>query len=283
MTGIVVHGGAGRIPKEMQEDHRRGVARAASIGWDALEHGAVVAVVAAVRYMEGVAPFNAGVCSFPNSDGIIEMDAVVMDDELRTGAVAGITGVRHPVDAALAVMRHSRCVLLAGEGGRRFALEHGVEGCPPEDLLVPEQLDRWGVEWKGAPGDTVGAVALDRHGRLAAAASTGGTIRSPPGRVGDVPVPGAGVYVVRRLGAACATGRGEDIMRVMLARRTLDILETAGPEMAAERAIGEMEGLVDGKGGIIVLDAAGTVGVGRNTKHMPWAAITDEGEMMGGL
>ncbi|MCI0497492.1 MAG: isoaspartyl peptidase/L-asparaginase [Thermoplasmata archaeon] len=277
MVGIAVNGGAGRYPEALRADAIRGVRRACEVGWDALEMGALEAAVSVVRFLESDPNFNAGRCSFPNVDGTVEMDAMVMTDDLRLGAVAALREVRHPIDAALAVLLHSGNTFLVGDGARRFALEHGVEPCSNDELVSREQLARWGLD----VDDTVGTIALDRGGRMAVALSSGGTPRKRPGRVGDVPLAGSSGYIVKGSGAAVCTGVGEDIMRVLLASRAVAHLGD-GPEAAARRAIAEMVELVGGRAGVVVMDVEGRVGAGFNTGQMPWAFITDAGEGGGG-
>jgi beta-aspartyl-peptidase (threonine type) len=196
--------------------------------------------------------------------------------DLRAGAVAAISGVRHPISVARRVLEDGRHVLLVGAGAQRFAREVDAELCRPTELLVGRELARWReirrgrrslVEHEFRAMDTVGAVARDRRGRTAAATSSGGTQDKAPGRVGDSPIPGAGSYADDRLGAASCTGWGEGILRVVLAKTAVDGLAELPAQAAARRAISALR-RVAGQGGVLLLDRAGRVAAAFNTPRM---------------
>ncbi len=291
LKAMLVHGGAWATPGGEIESHREGVDRAVRTGFDVL-HGrgsAVDAVVAAVRLMEDDPTFNAGLGAVLNQSGEVELDAAIMDGTtLSAGAVAVVKGIANPVDLARRVMERSPHVLLAGEGAVAFAREHGMATCSSESLIVERERRRWQNAKRSkkqaihesslsfGPSDTVGAVARDEHGHLAAAASTGGTFGKLPGRVGDSPLIGCGLYADDRLGAAASTGWGEEIIRVVMAQRALDILGSGSPAReAARRTIALLEERTGGRGGIILIAPDGTFGFAFNTRHMAHAYLTD--------
>lgn len=279
---LAVHGGAWNIPDEDVEANRRGIEAALVRGWRALCRGAraVDVVETVVRDLEDDPTFNAGHGSHLNAAGRLELDASIMEGTtLRAGAVAAIDRVRNPVSVARLVMDRSPHVLLVGEGARRFATQNGAALCRNLDLLVGRERDRYrrvrrgerdlvDHEFHPRPHGTVGAVARDRVGRLAAATSTGGTQDKAPGRVGDTPIIGAGTYADDRLGAASSTGWGESILRVVLAKSAVDALRGGGaPEIAARRALAALR-RIEGRGGLILVDRRGRVAALFNTPRM---------------
>ena len=281
---LAIHGGAWNIPDDSVEAHRRGLVVPLTRGFDALRKGAsaldVVELV--VRLLEDDPTFNAGRGSRLNGDGTLEMDASVMEGtKRRAGAVAAIGGVRHPVSVARRVMEDSPHVLLVGAGARRFAKRTGAEMCTTASLLVGRERERF-VAIRGGdrslvttefsprakPHGTVGAVALDRKGRLAAATSTGGTQDKAAGRVGDSAIIGGGTYADNRRGAASCTGWGEPILRAVLAKTAVDALSRGrGPELASRAALRELARL-SGFGGLILVDRFGRACAAFNTPRM---------------
>jgi L-asparaginase / beta-aspartyl-peptidase len=281
---IVVHGGAGSRPAEgaAAEAARAGCARGASIGHAVLAVGgsALDAVQAAVRALEDDERFNAGRGAVLTRAGTVELDAAIMSgDGLRVGAVAAVTGVRNPVDLARRVLEDGQHALLAGAGALAFAREAGVALVAPDFHVTDEaradlarELARRG-QHEG--GGTVGAVALDAKGHLAAATSTGGMVGKRPGRVGDTPLPGAGTYADDEAGAASATGHGERIIQVALTKTAIDLLRGGLPARdAAAAALASLD-RVSGRGGLILVDRAGGVGIAFNTTSMAWAALPE--------
>jgi beta-aspartyl-peptidase (threonine type) len=304
---IIIHGGAGSIAPERHAAARKGCYAAAQSGWAVLLRGgsAMDAIEAAIMTLEDNPGFNAGTGSVLTKDGRAQMDAGVMDGEtLDVGAVAGVERVKNPVALARLVSA-SPHVLLVGAGAELFATEQGVALVDPQTLVTAAQLERWrrgyrdgddvNVEPKlvalsgldalpdehiHAEGDkhgTVGAVAIDRHGRIAAGASTGGMAGKHPGRVGDTPLVGCGYYAETPIGGASCTGHGEHFMRLLLAKRAVDLLESGLSAQAAADAAIETLGLrTGGTGGLILLDAEGTAGFARNTDAMAYAYMREE-------
>jgi len=277
---IIVHGGAWNIPPEEQEASRQGTRRAAEAGWAVLAAGgsAADAVEAAILVMEDDETFDAGRGSHLNTDGHVEMDAGFMDGATRrVGAVAAVQFVQNPIRLARVVMDQSEHILLVAGGAQRFAQKMGIPSCTLTDLVVPRELERWQafVRQRDQAADTVGCVALDRHGHIAAGTSTGGTPNKAPGRVGDVPMVGCGFYADDEMGGASSTGWGESIAKVILARMALHHLETLGdPQAAARAAIQILIEKVKGRGGIILLSPDGRPGWHHNTPHMAFAYRT---------
>ncbi len=269
---IIVHGGAGRIRNDELPLRLEGCKEAACAGWEILKHGgaALDAAEAAVVVLEDNPLFNAGTGSTLNSLGAVEMDAAIIDgDTLRAGAVAAVQGIKNPIKLARRVMEDGRHLLLAGEGGRLFAREMGFPECSPDALIVNAEQKRW-EEKHG----TVGCVALDGVGKIAVATSTGGIFNKLPGRVGDSPLLGCGTYADDLGGVSC-TGHGEAIMRVVLAKSTLELLKSgADPQTAADQAVVLLAKKTGSTGGLIVLDRQGRIGYARNTLRMPVCFIT---------
>lgn len=288
---IIVHGGAGDIPPDLHEAHRAGVRRAADTGWAVLCAGgsALDAVEAAIVIMEDDEAFDAGRGSYLNLDGQVELDAGFMSgSDLRVGAVAGVQFIQHPITLARVVLEKSEHVLLVAQGAQRFAQKMGFPYCELTDLAIPREFERWQLALRarikaarGNPcdhlGDTVGCVALDQAGHLAAGTSTGGTPNKMPGRVGDVPMVGCGFYADDTLGGASTTGWGEAIAKIILARQTLHFLEDLGdPQAAACAAIQVLRDKVHATGGVILLSPDGRPGWCYNTPYMSHAYRTSD-------
>ena len=274
MRTLVVHGGAGAWSVELREQAMAGIERALDAGMAAMGAEPLEACMAAVRTLEDDPLFNAGIGAAINAAGFIEHDAAVMEGRtLRAGAVAAVRDVRHPVDLARAVMDDGRHVLLVADGASRFAEEVGVQKADPKLFLVQRRV-RQLEEWKRGDGDTVGAVAFV-DGHLAAAVSTGGYTGKLPGRVGDSPIPGAGIYADDERGAAVCTGAGEGFMRILVAKLAVDLMEDDDAETAADRAIKLLAARVGGQGGIITVDHAGGAGHAFNTEWMPWGVRSE--------
>lgn len=269
---VLIHGGAGVWGDLPEDEILAGVEAAASCAGRMLDGGAdaVDAVVEAVALLEDNPLFNAGTGSVLNRDGQPEMDASVMrGQDLACGAVAALARVRNPVRVARRVMEHTAHVMLAGEGALRFAR---AEGFPDYDPVTERARARWARRREQLErGGTVGAVALDRRLRLAAATSTGGTALKLPGRVGDSPIPGAGNYATPYAAASC-TGQGELMMRVLAAKALCDrVAAGQPPAAAAEGLLGEMRVSVGADAGFILLSRSGALGVAHGTESMPHA------------
>ena len=299
---LVVHGGAWAMPDDMVEAHLRGVRDALAAGWRVLDAGgaALDAVEEAVVIMEDDETFDAGRGSFLNRDGRVQMDALIMDGStLRAGGVGCVERVRNPVRAAQKILSESPHVYFVGEGAERFAAEHGVELCGNEELVIAREVERLreyqrkAAEQSSAKDgnelfapeishDTVGAVALDRAGNIAAATSTGGTLNKAPGRLGDSSLIGCGCYADNLSAAVSTTGWGEPIMKLVLAKWTADRVAAGNlPEWAAQEAMNYLKQRLNGHGGIIVLNARGQIGIAHNTPRMAWACRTVNKEEAG--
>jgi len=300
---LVVHGGAWAMPDDMVDAHIRGVNNALAVGWRVLERGgsALDAVEEAVVVMEDDETFDAGRGSFLNRDGKVQMDALIMDGAtLRAGGVGCVERLRNPVRAARKILSESPHVYFVAEGAEKFAAEHGLPLCKNEDLIIPREVERLRVYQAAQSAakpdgnhlfaaeetasdddtishDTVGAVALDRDGNIAAATSTGGTLNKAPGRLGDSSLIGCGCYADNLSAAASTTGWGEPIMKLVLAKWTADRIAAGNlPEWAAKEAMNYLKQRVNGHGGIIVLDSAGHIGIAHNTPRMAWAYRTTQ-------
>ena len=294
---LVIHGGAWAVPDDMVEAHIRGVRNAVAAGWRVLERGgsSLDAVEEAVVIMEDDETFDAGRGSFLNRDGKVQLDALIMDGStLRAGGVGCVERLRNPVRAARKILSESPHVYFVGEGAERFAAEHGVPLCGNEELVIPREVARLreyqaqaanGGNDLFAPAishDTVGAIALDRDGNIAAATSTGGTLNKAPGRLGDSSLIGCGCYADNLSAAASTTGWGEPIMKLVLAKWTADRISAGNlPEWAAQEAMNYLKQRLNGHGGIIVLDAKGHFGIAHNTPRMAWALKTVQKEEAG--
>ncbi len=292
---LVVHGGAWAMPDDVVEDHRRGVQKALHIGWDVLTSGgsALKAVEEAVAVMEDDDTFDAALGSFLTADGKVQMDALIMDGAtLRAGGVGCVERLRNPIRAARLILSESPHVYFVGEGAEQFVAGLGVELIDNSELVIEREKIRL-VEARTAAAqgkrdltfaghDTVGAVALDSAGHLAAATSTGGTVNKTPGRVGDSSLIGCGCYADDQSAAVSCTGWGEPIMKLVLGKWAADRVATgAPPELAAREAIGYLNSRVNGHGGMILLDARGRYGIAHNTPRMAWAAKTKNAEDVG--
>ncbi len=263
-----MHGGAG-ADIAGRDELRVGMREAVAGGWRALAQGgtAIDAVEAAVRSLEDHPRFNAGRGSVLTSEGTVETDASLMEgDRLRNGAVAAVVGVRHPITLARRILDDGRHSLFVGAGAAARARDLGVPLCDPSELVTDRQRRRLAAIQAG----TVGAVALDRHGTIAAGTSTGGTAGKLPGRVGDSALIGCGTYAESTLGGVSCTGDGEAIIRVALARRALEVLKSVGdPAHAAEVARSVLVEEGRGEGGLIVMAWRGRMGWARSTPLMP--------------
>lgn len=263
-----MHGGAGAVPESELAPRQGAVERARDAGWAVIGEGALAAAVAAVRHMEDEPLLNAGIGACLNTDGVVELDAGVMEGAtLGVGAAACLRDVRHPIDLAVAVMKDGRHVLLAAHGASRFAREHGLEMADPSIFITDRKRQRL---LEGA--DTVGAVARDGEGHLAVAVSTGGRTGKLPGRIGDSPIAGAGFYADDRFGAVCGTGLGEAFIRLGLARlMVVELQHGMQPSAVAQGAVDYLSTSLKAPGGVILMPRQGDPCAAFNTAAMPWA------------
>lgn len=296
---LVVHGGAWAMPEDVVDAHIRGVKKALDEGWRILESGgrAVDAIQAAILYMEDDETFDAGRGSFLTRDGRVQLDALMMDGlTLRAGGVGCVERIRNPIAAARLVLDESPHVYMVAEGAEAFAQEHGMKLCRNEELVIPRELERLKqAHAKAAAGepdttfagldrghDTVGAVALDADGNIAAGTSTGGTLNKAPGRVGDSSLIGCGCYADNQSAAVSCTGWGEPIMKLVLAKWAADRVQTGGaPDAVAAEAMSYLQRRLNGHGGMILLDRRGRFGIAHNTPRMAWAYRSTQGEDSG--
>jgi beta-aspartyl-peptidase (threonine type) len=287
---LIVHGGAWTIPEEATASCKDGCRRALEAGWRILKSGgaAVDAVEAAIVVLEDEPVFDAGTGAHLNRDGRVELDAIVMDGKtLAAGSVATLQRIKNPIRLARRVMDSCEHVMLVGEGAERFALEQGMELCDPEELIVPRERAAWEQCHKGAhdevhhvhQGGTVGAVALDQDGNLVAGTSTGGTCCKRAGRVGDSPLIGCGCYADTEAGGVSCTGWGEAIMKIVMAKTTVDLLRDRikQPQHAADAAIRLLASRAKGTGGLILLNREGQPAASFNTPQMAFGYVLPDG------
>jgi L-asparaginase / beta-aspartyl-peptidase len=308
---LIVHGGAWDIPDESVEACRTACERALQAGWQILSCGgsALDSVEAAVTVLEDDPVLDAGFGSHLNLDGQVECDAIVMEGAtLRAGAVAAVQRVRNPIQLARKVLENSPHIMLVGEGAERFAAEHGVSMCAPDELVAEMERDAWlkcrnskhaAAYHRGHEQGTVGAVALDQRGALFAATSTGGTCCKFPGRVGDSPLIGCGCYADSEAGGISCTGYGEAIMKIVMAKAAADFLrdasriegdagETISPKrftsdsatLAARATVKLLADRTKGTGGLILLDRQGNPGLAFNTPRMAHGYVDANGRFV---
>lgn len=282
---IIVHGGAGSWSKRDNAlpEAVEACREAARAGQALLLQGASAldAVEAATRILEDCPVLDAGRGSYLTRTGEIEMDALIMDGAmLNLGAVGAIQNVRNPITLARRIMDDCEHAFLVGEGASAFADATNFPRCKLDDLLSPlqaERLRRLRSEGASAvapdePMGTVGAVALDKDGNIAAAVSTGGTDQKMPGRLGDSPLPGSGAYADNWTAGAVATGKGESLMKIVITRRICELVAAGlSAQDACQAAVNILSQRVQGEGGVIAIDVHGNVGHAYNTEAMPHA------------
>jgi len=286
MLSIAIHGGAGAVPRstltaERERRYRNGLAAALDAGYARLEKGgsSLDAVSAAVSTLEDDPLFNAGRGAALTRDGAAELDAAIMEGrQQRAGAVAAVRHVRNPIELARRVMEKSRHVLLVGAGAEEFALEEGLALVPNSYFRTEERWAQLESERNGRPVSdlfpsshgTVGAVALDAAGDLAAATSTGGMTNKRPGRVGDSPIIGAGTYAKNGVCAVSATGHGEYFIRTVAAHHICAAVEFRGLGLreAVHELLHERLRELGGSGGIIAIDHGGRIITDFSTEGM---------------
>jgi L-asparaginase / beta-aspartyl-peptidase len=293
---LLIHGGAWAIPDDMVAAHLNGVRNAMAAGWQVLSRGgsALDAVEEAVVVMEDDEAFDAGRGSFLNREGKVQLDALIMDGAtLRAGGVGCVEHIANPVRAARKILSESPHIYFVAEGAERFAAEHGIPLCRNDDLIIPREIERLrqfqaqaaetsDVFAPAISHDTVGAVALDREGNIAAATSTGGTLNKAPGRLGDSSLIGCGCYADNHSAAASTTGWGEPIMKLVLAKWAADRVASGNlPQWVADEAMNYLQSRVSGHGGVILLDARGRYGITHNTPRMAWGLKTAAQESSG--
>lgn len=294
---LLIHGGAGvmrraEMTPEMDASYRAGLNDALDAGSKVLAGGgsSLDAVEAAIRVLEDNPNFNAGKGAVLTREGVAELDASIMDGrDRKAGAVAQVRTVKNPIRAARLVMETSGRVMFAGKDADALAAEGGLEIVPPEYFITPRRLEALKRAMAGnlQPMDrygTVGAVALDSHGNLAAGTSTGGMNAKPPGRIGDAPIIGAGTYAQNGTCAVSSTGDGEYFIRASVARMICAriAMQNASPEKAAKETLDEVKAL-GGTGGVIVLGADGKVALSMNTEGMFRGQASADGKRKVGI
>lgn len=271
---IIVHGGATIFQEELHEQILKAVSRAADVGSCVLDKGgsSVDAVEAAIWEMEETTLFTAGRGACANLNGVIEVDAIIMDGQrLESGAVMAVQDIIHPISLARYVLDRTPVMQVAGQGATRLYNEMILSGFRKE---INGNRTHKIPYARGC--DTVGCVALDENGRLASGASTSGWPGKLPGRVGDSPIIGSGVYANETAAASC-TGKGEQILRIVMGREAVLHVETGLEVQAAcERVMRTLRERTTGEAGLIMLDAVGNIGFAFDTPHMPIAIVRDE-------
>lgn len=300
MIRFALHGGAGDLPDNGDtREHRAVLQRIAQRARDALAAGAPAldVVEEAVAAMEDCPLFNAGTGGTLTSDGVAELDAAIMDGARRVGALTGVTRLANPVRVARRLLEHGSPVFLSGTGAERYAVAQGFVLVDPHTLIVPERLEQLEVARRAGrmmldhdedpprPGGdaafgTVGAVARDTQGRLAAATSTGGLTNKAPGRIGDSPVIGAGTYADDRSLAVSCTGTGESFIRAGFAHALHAQLTLGGRTLAQACAL-VMDDVASlgGRGGCIAIDRDGRVATPFNSNAMFRAWTAEDGTL----
>lgn len=280
VPALIAHGGAGADP-ERRDEYRDGLREALAAGWARLHHGgsALDGVEACVAALEANPLFNAGYGSALTEAGTVECDASIMEGAgLAAGAIGAVSGVVSPIGLARRVLEDGRHILLVGEGAHRFARERGVPLCDPDALVTERQRARLADRLAGratAPvahdrAGTVGAVAIDARGVIAAGTSTGGYVGKRVGRVGDSALIGCGTYADDRLGGVSTTGHGEAFIRTVLAKTALDVLKDLDdPEHAVQVALDIVRDDGRGDGGLILMDWRGRLAFAHSTPYMP--------------
>jgi len=292
LPALIAHGGAGaKGPAEDRTERRHALLAAVRRGADLLREGgsALDAVQVTVVELEDDPRFNAGTGSVLNGVGTVEMDASVMvmergrgggEARISAGAVAAVSRVKNPLMLARAVMEETPHVMLAGSGAHRFARRAGIELCRMEDLITARARERWRARQlqlrnqsaSAAAPSTVGAVAIDSNGNLAAGTSTGGIPGKIPGRVGDSAIVGAGTFVSAR-GGASATGHGEAIILAALCREAVAALSGQSPSSVARHAVATLLAPAKAEGGIVIVDRKARIGFAHNAAAMQVATF----------
>jgi beta-aspartyl-peptidase (threonine type) len=295
---LIVHGVAWDIPDEAVEACNNGCRNALEAGWAILASGgsALEAVEASIITLEDDPVFDAGYGSHLNRDGQVECDAIVMDGAtLRAGAAAGLHRLKNPIRLARKILEECPHMMLIADGAECFAKDSGLALCKPQELVSEAERQAYlrcskdehaAAHHRGHEQGTVGAVAVDQQGRLFAATSTGGTCCKLPGRVGDSPLIGCGCYADSQAGGVSCTGYGEAIMKIVMAKTTVDFLRrdstvaetnVAAAQRAANDAVKLLAERGKGTGGLILLDSSGTPAFAFNTPRMAYGYVNPDG------
>lgn len=287
-----IHGGTSIEQSKMTLDFARrlrtGLESALRAGYARLQAGgsSLDAVEAAVRVLEDAPEFNAGRGAVFSAEGRNELDAAIMDGRQKAaGAIAGVTHLKNPITAARLVMEKSPHVFLIGDGAERFARQNGLDWVDPKYFYTEERWEELAQAKKQEAKTphqwgTVGAVALDKHGNLAAATSTGGMVNKQYGRVGDTPIIGGGTYADNQAGAVSATGHGEFFIRFAVAHEIISLMKYKGlsVDAAAEEVVGKQLKQAGGEGAVIALDPQGNFAMARNCEGLYRGYVTQDGQ-----
>jgi len=304
---LIVHGGAWDIPDKAVDACKSGCHRALTAGWSILHDGgsALDAIEAVIIVLEDDPVFDAGYGSHLNLDGHVECDAIVMNGAtLRAGATATLQRIKNPIRVARKILEKCPHMMLVAEGAEHFAKEHGIKLCKPEEMVSEAEQEAWmkckadkhaAEHHRGHEQGTVGAVAIDAAGNLFAATSTGGTCCKLPGRVGDSPLIGCGCYADSEAGGVSCTGYGEAIMKVVLAKTTVDLLrqraicvdspaasscDASTANIAAREAVHLFAKRTHATGGLVLLDRHGNPGFAFNTPRMAYGYVAPDGSFV---
>ncbi|MGH9717343.1 MAG: isoaspartyl peptidase/L-asparaginase family protein [Candidatus Acidiferrales bacterium] len=303
---LIVHGGAGNISDDAVGEYRRGVQAGLTAGWSVLSAGgaALDAVESAIVALEEDPALDAGIGSHLNRDGRVQLDAILMDGAtLKAGAVAAVERIRNPIRLARMVLEKSEHMMLVGDGAEKFAREHGLELCDPDELITNAARSEWekmreqsrpAEDAATAPRGTVGAVALDASGSLVAGTSTGGTRGKYPGRVGDSPLIGCGCYADAEAGGISCTGYGEGIMKVVMAKMAADLLRdprvlpphrkkqnvSTIAQAVADACVRILKHRAHATGGLILLDREGRPAAAFSTPQMAYGYVESDGSFV---
>jgi L-asparaginase / beta-aspartyl-peptidase len=289
---IIVHGGAGWWADEQDVPKSEFIIEAVKVGYDILKSGgsALDAVEKAVNVLEDAPIFDAGRGSHLNNEGMVQMDAIIIDARTRDfGAVAGVEQVRYPISLARRVMQDTEHKFIVGSGAEKLALQLGIPLVPNMWFVTDEELTNYRNRVASQTYDTVGAVAIDANGNIAGATSTGGTSHKLPGRVGDAPLFGAGCYADNDFGATSATGVGENSMRILLSKYVVDQIGAGMDAQAASVASMAYANrfFEDSQLGVITVDKQGRVGAAHTTDKLACGWLDANGNpcasMKGGI
>lgn len=286
---LAVHGGAGN-ESDNDEGVQIGMARAMESGKRILEDGgsALDAVITAVSILEDDPAFNAGRGSALNEKGEVEMDASVMEGrDLKAGSVAAVRNVKNPILLARMVMQEAKNVMLIGDGAVSFGKMHDIEIMSTDYFITDfrkrqlEKAKRAGESNQAEKFGTVGAVARDNKGNLAAATSTGGMVNKRFGRIGDTPIIGAGTYADNETCAVSATGHGEQLIRAVLSKTIADVIRYTGvsAQEAADSGLKYLIEKIKGTGGVIVVDKNGELGFAYSSPNFTYAILRSDGKI----
>ena len=281
---LICHGGAGPWSDTLDAGKAVGMREATRIGWEVLQAGgsALDAVEKSVNYLEDFPLFDAGIGSHLNEDGMVELDALIVDGATHNfGAVAGVKRIRYPVSLARRILEETPQCFFVAEGAERVAQQFGIPLIPNELLITEAELLFHQQQFTETTSDTVGAVAIDQFGNLASATSTGGTPNKPAGRVGDSPCFGGGGFAHNQMGAAGCTGVGENIVRVLLAKYATDQMANGNnAQQAATISIDYINQFYDhSNAGIITVDRNGNIGAAHSTPKLALGWVDHDGEI----